>query len=74
MVEDLHAAYWEEYEGGYRKAGTFIELCKQLIDELNATAREAQLRPPSSQIRRSRCTCTTVWRYSNVVLTPRNGR
>ncbi len=36
MVEDLHAAYWEEYEGGYRKPGTFIELCKQLIDELNA--------------------------------------
>jgi SAM-dependent methyltransferase len=36
MVEDLHTAYWEEYEGGLRRAGTFIELAKSLIDDLNA--------------------------------------
>ncbi len=36
MVEDLHTAYWSEFEGGLRKKGTFIELCKDLIDELNA--------------------------------------
>jgi len=36
MVEDLHTAYWEEFEGGLRKPSTFIELCKNLIDELNA--------------------------------------
>jgi hypothetical protein len=36
MVEDLHTAYWGEYEGGLRKPSTFIELCKNLIDELNA--------------------------------------
>jgi SAM-dependent methyltransferase len=36
IVEDLHTAYWEEYEGGLRKDGTFIEKCKYLIDELNA--------------------------------------
>ena len=36
MVEDLHTAYWEEYGGGFRKQGTFIEKCKTLIDELNA--------------------------------------
>jgi hypothetical protein len=36
LVEDLHTAYWEEYEGGLRKPSTFIELCKTLIDELNA--------------------------------------
>jgi hypothetical protein len=36
MVEDLHTAYWDEYEGGYQKSTTFIELCKNLIDELNA--------------------------------------
>lgn len=36
MVEDLHTAYWEEYEGGLRKEGSFIEKCKYLIDELNA--------------------------------------
>lgn len=36
MVEDLHTAYWDEYEGGLRRSGTFIELCKHLVDELNA--------------------------------------
>jgi 23S rRNA U2552 (ribose-2'-O)-methylase RlmE/FtsJ len=36
MVEDLHTAYWDEYEGGLRREGTFIEMCKGLIDELNA--------------------------------------
>lgn len=36
MVEDLHTAYWDEYEGGLRKSSTFIEICKNLIDELNA--------------------------------------
>ena len=36
MVEDLHTAYWPEYEGGYRREGSFIELCKNLIDQLNA--------------------------------------
>jgi hypothetical protein len=36
MVEDLHTAYWEQYGGGLRREGTFIELAKRLIDELNA--------------------------------------
>ena len=36
LVEDLHTAYWEEYGGGLARQGTFIELCKGLIDELNA--------------------------------------
>ena len=35
-VEDLHTAYWDDYGGGLRREGTFIELCKHLIDELNA--------------------------------------
>jgi SAM-dependent methyltransferase len=36
MVEDLHTAYWSEYEGGLKRKGSFIETCKDLIDELNA--------------------------------------
>jgi hypothetical protein len=36
VVEDLHTAYWPEYGGGLRKPGTFIEIAKSLIDELNA--------------------------------------
>jgi hypothetical protein len=36
LVEDLHTAYWDEYGGGLRRKGTFINHCKELIDELNA--------------------------------------
>jgi hypothetical protein len=35
MVEDMHTAYWERFGGGLGRAGTFIELCKSLVDELN---------------------------------------
>ena len=42
LVEDLHTAYWEEYEGGLGRKDSFIETCKGLIDELNADhARDA---------------------------------
>ena len=45
MVEDVHTAYWDEYEGGLRKPTTFIELCKNLIDELNADHSRNALQP-----------------------------
>lgn len=35
MVEDMHTAYWQDFGGGLRRSGTFIELCKDLVDELN---------------------------------------
>jgi ubiquinone/menaquinone biosynthesis C-methylase UbiE len=45
LVEDLHTAYWEEYEGGLRRKGTFIEYCKEFIDELNADHARGLLQP-----------------------------
>ena len=36
LVEGLHAAYEDHYHGGLGRSETFIELCKVLIDELNA--------------------------------------
>ena len=36
MVEDLHCAYWDEFDGGLKRDGTFIERCKDMIDSLNA--------------------------------------
>ena len=42
LVEDLHTAYWDEFEGGLRRKGSFLEHCKDLIDALNADhARDA---------------------------------
>ncbi len=45
FVEDLHTAYWSEYGGGVQRAGSFIELCKTLIDELNADWSRGALDP-----------------------------
>jgi hypothetical protein len=37
LCEDLHTSYWPDYyEGGYKKADTFIEYSKNFIDYLNA--------------------------------------
>jgi SAM-dependent methyltransferase len=44
-VEDLHTAYWDEYGGGLRRQGSFMELCKALIDELNADWTRGALPP-----------------------------
>jgi SAM-dependent methyltransferase len=44
-VEDLHTAYWPEYGGGLRREGTFIELAKTLVDELNADLSRGAVAP-----------------------------
>ena len=36
MVEDLHTCYRPAYGGGYKAPGSFMEICKDLLDELNA--------------------------------------
>ena len=45
VVEDLHTAYWDEYGGGLNRSGSFIELCKNLVDELNADWTRGALPP-----------------------------
>ena len=45
MVEDLHTAYLPQYGGGLRQEGSFIELCKALVDELNADWTKGALPP-----------------------------
>jgi SAM-dependent methyltransferase len=36
LCEDLHTSLWERFGGGARRAGTFIEYSKALIDRLHA--------------------------------------
>jgi hypothetical protein len=45
LVEDLHTAYWSEFGGGLKREGTFIELAKGLVDELNADWTREALAP-----------------------------
>jgi hypothetical protein len=45
MVEDLHTAYWAGYGGGLKEPGSFINICKGFIDELNAVYTRGELPP-----------------------------
>ena len=36
MCEDIHTSYAPHYDGGLRRAGTFIEYAKNLVDRLYA--------------------------------------
>ncbi len=35
VVENLRTAYWQDYKGGLKKEGTFIEHVKGLVDDVN---------------------------------------
>lgn len=35
ICEDTHTAYWERWEGGYKRPGTFIETAKDVVDHLH---------------------------------------
>ena len=34
LIEDTHTSYWHEFHGGFKKANSFIEYSKNLIDAL----------------------------------------
>lgn len=36
LVEDTHTCYWDEYGGGLRRPGSFMEFVKDRLDEINA--------------------------------------
>jgi hypothetical protein len=67
-VEDLHTAYWDDYGGGLRHAGTFIEFCKDLIDELNAEHTRGAL--PETDFSR---TTLSMHFYDSVIVFERGG-
>lgn len=36
MIEDLHAAYWRRFGGGYWRRGNFFNYVRQLIDDMHS--------------------------------------
>jgi hypothetical protein len=51
ICEDVHTSYQEQFGGGLRRSGTFIELMKRRVDDLNAW--HAGGRPPVSRFTRT---------------------
>jgi cephalosporin hydroxylase len=54
FVEDLHTAYWDNYGGGLRAPGSFIETAKGLVDFLNADYVRDGALPPTEFSRTAR--------------------
>jgi SAM-dependent methyltransferase len=52
LVEDVHTAYRQGFGGGLRRPGSFIEYCKNLVDELNADYIGEEL-PPTDFTRKT---------------------
>ena len=42
-IEDLHTAYWPQFEGGLRRPGTAIEMLKDKIDDMHRIYRHKGL-------------------------------
>ena len=53
LCEDMHTSYWPEFDGGYRKRGTFVEYSKDFIDALNAWHRREKADSAVSSLTRS---------------------
>jgi len=51
MVEDTHTCYWDDYDGGLGREGSFMEFVKAKLDEINAVHTEGAL--PVSNFTRS---------------------
>jgi hypothetical protein len=51
IVEDTHTCYWNEYGGGVRREGSFMEFVKHKLDEINAVHTREQI--PVSEFTRS---------------------
>jgi hypothetical protein len=63
MVEDTHTCYWDEFGGGLRRPGTFIEYAKGKLDEINAV-HARQVLPVSPFTRATDCIAV----YDSVVV------
>lgn len=37
LCEDLHTAYWESFNGGYKDKNSFIEYAKEIADTINSS-------------------------------------
>lgn len=35
IVEDVHACYWTQFGGGYRRPGSFVETVKTMVDDMH---------------------------------------
>lgn len=52
-VEDLQTSYWRDFGGGYERPGTFVEVVKDLIDDMQGWSHERADKVSGVDARRS---------------------
>lgn len=45
LVEDCHTSYWDSYQGGRNRPGTFMEWAKERLDDVNGFHQDAPIDP-----------------------------
>jgi Methyltransferase domain len=50
IIEDVHTSYWPDWEGGYRRKGSAIELTKQMIDDMHAWYHNRKTQTPAQHM------------------------
>ncbi len=48
VIEDMHTAYWPQWEGGLRRPGTAVEFLKQKVDEMHRHYAKRGLNTPDA--------------------------
>lgn len=64
LCEDVHTSYWSEYNGGYKRPGTYIEYIKTYIDKLNAY----HSRDPACQVDQFTKSTNSIHFYDSIVV------
>jgi hypothetical protein len=67
MIEDLHAAYWSSFSGGYKKSSSFIEDVKIMIDDLHHW-----YHPHGVKIEEAKDIITSMSIYDSIVVFEKN--
>ncbi len=68
MCADTGTSYWQDWGGGYKKEGSFVEYTKNLIDQLNAKYSQHK----RLQVNDFTLYTNSVHYYQNIVVIERN--
>jgi hypothetical protein len=66
IIEDTHTSYWEDFGGGFKKEGSFIENMKSLVDLLHI--RHIDKEKPGRNVENSFHGLTSITFYDSMVV------
>ncbi|MBI5263392.1 MAG: class I SAM-dependent methyltransferase [Bradyrhizobium sp.] len=68
IIEDVHTAYWPDWEGGYKRNGSIIEYTKQMIDDLHGWYHNRRTTTPAKD------EIGAIHLYDSIIVIEKNGK